>query len=189
MPRCDVMRHMIRGGNIGLITDRQVNGDFMHILCSKSIIDNCATSLATRERSYLFPLYSTLTQTKKARFSMLASLVMLLVDRSCQLTIQYSNSSTPRREYSLSLASRSRRSLLLPGESASITTPGAERSLPSGWKAVANCLFLMWVLSEKLSDEGKRVHKCSWPLLLLGNCRNLSKSPKTETPQAAWGAT
>jgi predicted helicase len=34
-----------------------VNGKFMHALCSSVIIDDCAVSLETRERSYLFPLY------------------------------------------------------------------------------------------------------------------------------------
>lgn len=56
-PRREVMRHMTQGENLGLITNREVNGDFKHALCSNIIINDCTVSLATRERSYLFPLY------------------------------------------------------------------------------------------------------------------------------------
>jgi len=55
-PRPEVMRHMMKE-NLGLITNRQVNGEFRHILCSNMIINDCTVSLETRERSYLFPLY------------------------------------------------------------------------------------------------------------------------------------
>ncbi len=51
-----VMRHMMQE-NLGLITNRQVNNRFGHILCTDSIINDCTVSLETRERSYLFPLY------------------------------------------------------------------------------------------------------------------------------------
>ena len=54
--RKEVMRHMWQE-NLGLITNRQVNGDFRHVLCSNTIINDCTVSLETRERSYLFPLY------------------------------------------------------------------------------------------------------------------------------------
>ena len=56
MPRPQVMWHMMRE-NLGLITNRQVNGNFMHAFCSNMVINDCAVSLETRERSYLFPLY------------------------------------------------------------------------------------------------------------------------------------
>ncbi|MBP6927395.1 MAG: N-6 DNA methylase [Caldisericia bacterium] len=55
--RKEVMRHMLAGPNLGLITNRQVNDVFRHILCTKNTINDCTVSLATRERSYLFPLY------------------------------------------------------------------------------------------------------------------------------------
>ena len=51
-----IMRHMMQE-NLGLITNRQVNNRFGHILCTDSIINDCTVSLETRERSYLFPLY------------------------------------------------------------------------------------------------------------------------------------
>ena len=51
-----VMQHMMQE-NIGLITNRQVNGEFRHALCSNIIINDCTVSLETKERSYLFPLY------------------------------------------------------------------------------------------------------------------------------------
>ncbi|MCJ7655655.1 MAG: DNA methyltransferase, partial [Dehalococcoidia bacterium] len=56
-PRPEVMRHMLAGNNIGLCTNREVNGDFHHILCSRDLINDCTVSLQTRERTYLFPLY------------------------------------------------------------------------------------------------------------------------------------
>ena len=55
--RKEVMRHMMTGENIGLITNRQVNGEFRHTLCSSVVINDCSVSLETRERSYLFPLF------------------------------------------------------------------------------------------------------------------------------------
>ena len=55
--RNDVMQHMLLGNNIGLCTNRQVNDEFRHIFCSRHVIDDCTVSLATRERTYLFPLY------------------------------------------------------------------------------------------------------------------------------------
>jgi predicted helicase len=52
-----VMRHILAGANIGLCTDREVNGDFRHVLCTRQLIDDCTVSLQTRERTYIFPLY------------------------------------------------------------------------------------------------------------------------------------
>jgi len=52
-----IMSHILAGNNIGLCTDRQVNGNFQHILCTKYIINDCTLSLNTKERTYLFPLY------------------------------------------------------------------------------------------------------------------------------------
>lgn len=55
--RLEVMRHMLAGNNIGICTNRQVNGEFHHILCSRSLVNDCTVSLQTKERTYLFPLY------------------------------------------------------------------------------------------------------------------------------------
>ncbi len=52
-----VMFQMLAGANLGFCTNRQVNGEFRHVLCTRNIINDCAVSLATRERTYLFPLY------------------------------------------------------------------------------------------------------------------------------------
>jgi len=51
-----IMHHMVQE-NLGLITNRQVNVKFMHVLCSNLIINDCTVSSETKERSYLFPLY------------------------------------------------------------------------------------------------------------------------------------
>jgi predicted helicase len=51
-----VMDHMLKPGNVGLITNRQVNGDFRHAFVTSGIIGDCAISSASKERSYLFPL-------------------------------------------------------------------------------------------------------------------------------------
>jgi predicted helicase len=52
-----VMRHMLAGNNIGLCTNREVNANFHHVLCSRDLINDCTISLQTRERTYIFPLY------------------------------------------------------------------------------------------------------------------------------------
>ena len=66
--RKDVMRHMMRE-NLGMISNRQVNGDFRHALCTNYIINDCTVSLETRERSYLFSLYLYPDPNKKDLFS------------------------------------------------------------------------------------------------------------------------
>jgi hypothetical protein len=55
--RMEVMRHMISGNNLGLCTNRMVNGDFRHVGVSRHIINDCTLSLATKERTYLFPVW------------------------------------------------------------------------------------------------------------------------------------
>lgn len=55
--RTEVMRHMTSGKNLGLCTNRQVNDEFRHVGVSRNIINDCTLSLATKERTYLFPLW------------------------------------------------------------------------------------------------------------------------------------
>lgn len=57
LPRSDVMHHMSTSENLGLCTNRQVNNMFKHVFCTVATINDCTVSLATRERTYLFPLY------------------------------------------------------------------------------------------------------------------------------------
>ncbi len=52
-----VMRHMLAGENLGFCTNKEVNGDFHHVLCSRDLINDCTVSLQTKERTYLFPIY------------------------------------------------------------------------------------------------------------------------------------
>jgi predicted helicase len=56
-PRPEVMGHMLSGQNLGLCTNREVNDEFRHALCTRQLVNDCTVSLATRERTYLFPLY------------------------------------------------------------------------------------------------------------------------------------
>ena len=58
-PREDVMRHMLAGPNLGLISCRQQSqqGGWGHCGVSRRIIESCAISNKTREINYLFPLY------------------------------------------------------------------------------------------------------------------------------------
>lgn len=51
------MRHMLKSGNLALITDRQVNGDFRHAFVTDKVINDCALSTQSKERSYIFPLH------------------------------------------------------------------------------------------------------------------------------------
>ena len=60
MPRAAVMRHMMAGRNLGLISCRQqsrsgIEWGFCGV--SRSIVESCAISNGTREINYLFPLY------------------------------------------------------------------------------------------------------------------------------------
>ena len=66
--RKNLMKHMMQE-NLGLITNRQTNLGFRHILCTDCIINDCTISLETRERSYLFPLYLYHDQDQKDLFS------------------------------------------------------------------------------------------------------------------------
>jgi predicted helicase len=53
-----VMRHMLAGENVALITCRQLAGlPWGHALVSNAITDNCLVSNGTKERGYHFPLY------------------------------------------------------------------------------------------------------------------------------------
>ena len=56
-PRPGVMRHMLAGENMGLVTVRQVAEEkFSHVIAVKKIIDS-RTTLSNKGTSYLFPLY------------------------------------------------------------------------------------------------------------------------------------
>jgi len=56
--RHNLMRHMLQGDNLGLITCKQQSTfNFQHAFVSKLISDMCSVSLQTKENSYLFPLY------------------------------------------------------------------------------------------------------------------------------------
>jgi predicted helicase len=57
MPRGEVMDHLSNESNIAFCTNRQVNNDFRHVFVTENITDGNAVSLATRERTYIFPLY------------------------------------------------------------------------------------------------------------------------------------
>lgn len=57
LPRSEVMQNILEENAIGLCTTRQVNGDFMHTLCTAYPVTDCTISVASKERTYLFPLY------------------------------------------------------------------------------------------------------------------------------------
>ena len=58
MPRPEVMRHMLTGDNLGLISVRQVaEGLFNHVCVARSIVD-FRTTLSNKGGSYFFPLYT-----------------------------------------------------------------------------------------------------------------------------------
>ena len=53
-----VMRHFIEGDNLGLMTCRQTVIDWSHIGVSTHIVDDSRVSNKTKERGYVFPLYT-----------------------------------------------------------------------------------------------------------------------------------
>ncbi len=57
LPRSEVTRHLLTEENLSLCTTRQVNSQFKHTFCTKYPVTDCTVSIATRERTYLFPLY------------------------------------------------------------------------------------------------------------------------------------
>jgi len=57
-PRPDVMRHMVQA-NLALMTCRQLSkAGWAHAWVSPSLTDDCMVSNKTKERGYVFPLYS-----------------------------------------------------------------------------------------------------------------------------------
>ena len=61
MPRQEVMRHMLDGANIGLITCRQQSEEgtvWNRYGVTNTVLDECTISNKTREINYLFPLYT-----------------------------------------------------------------------------------------------------------------------------------
>jgi hypothetical protein len=55
--RFNVMKHMLKD-NISLLTSKQLSTfDFQHVFVATSLSDICATSLQTKESTYVFPLY------------------------------------------------------------------------------------------------------------------------------------
>ena len=60
-PRSEVMRHMLAGSNLGLITCRQQSEagvQWNRCGVTRTILDECTISNKTREINYLFPLYT-----------------------------------------------------------------------------------------------------------------------------------
>lgn len=59
MPRFEVMRHMLTGENLGMYMCRQiVSESWQHSLVTNNFTDDCYVSNKSRERGYLFPLYT-----------------------------------------------------------------------------------------------------------------------------------
>lgn len=57
--RWDVMRHMVPGENLGLMTCRQLSHlPWRHAMVSDLIVDDCMVSNRSRERGYFFPLWT-----------------------------------------------------------------------------------------------------------------------------------
>jgi hypothetical protein len=59
MPRPEVMRHMLTGENLALVTVRQVKASktWQHCFLSNQILESCLVSNHTSEIGYAFPLY------------------------------------------------------------------------------------------------------------------------------------
>jgi len=57
-PRREVMKHMVLGQNLALITTKLIKkGNFAHIFVSNTLIDMSLLSTTTSESAYIFPLY------------------------------------------------------------------------------------------------------------------------------------
>jgi len=81
MPRSEVMRHMLEGENLGLISVRQVaEGVFNHVLISENIIESRIT-LSNKGIAYFFPLY---LYTAKEQKSKRSGVVMMVFEPPAQ---------------------------------------------------------------------------------------------------------
>ena len=57
-PLYDIMRHMLKNNNIGLITCKQFSGEgWRHVFIANLLVESCFISNLTKEINYLFPLY------------------------------------------------------------------------------------------------------------------------------------
>ena len=59
MPRPEVMRHLLAGENVALITVRQQSrpGNWANVFVARGLVESCAVSNYTREIGYVYPLY------------------------------------------------------------------------------------------------------------------------------------
>ncbi len=55
--RSTVMSHFFGGDNLGICTNRQVNSVFRHALVTRNLMNDCTLSTATKERTFVFPLW------------------------------------------------------------------------------------------------------------------------------------
>jgi hypothetical protein len=67
MPRPAITRHMLAGDNIAMCSTRQANEGFRHVFASREMAEGNSVSLATRERTYVFPLFLYPAQTRGER--------------------------------------------------------------------------------------------------------------------------
>jgi len=89
-PRTEVMRHMLAGENLGLMTCRQLSQlSWQHALVSNGITDDCMVSNRTRERGYLFPLYLYPTESEiKAGTGVARSRIIKEAQKALEKTIE-----------------------------------------------------------------------------------------------------
>ena len=84
MPRPEVMEHLFeRLGNIAICTNRQVNNEFRHAFVANGIADGNSVSLASRERTYVFPLYLSDSRLSKSRQLSLSSQSDINLSEKC----------------------------------------------------------------------------------------------------------
>lgn len=69
-PRPEVMRHLLSGTNLALCSNRQVNNEFRHVFATRHMADGNSVSLATRERTYEFPLHLSTQRLSETQMSL-----------------------------------------------------------------------------------------------------------------------
>ena len=58
-PRIEVMKQMLNGNNLALVSTRQLSGaglDWSHVFVSNAIVESCFISNRTREINYIYPM-------------------------------------------------------------------------------------------------------------------------------------
>jgi SOS-response transcriptional repressor LexA len=169
------LRHMTGTKNLALLTDRQVTAAFRHAFCTRLMANDCALSTASKERTYVLPLYvvreeGTLAVEPEIRPNLGQAFLRKLAD-SLNMRVGgpfgLPNEINPEQVFGYiysvlhSPAYRSRYSNFLKSEFPRIPFPGS----PEVFRALAE-LGRKIVATHLLEDPGAMAANAKWPAVV-----------------------